>query len=54
MLDRHLEPDCVEYRCECGECEACCGDWEFYDREADESDFDRANDEYLDQIQGCA
>lgn len=32
MLDKHIEPDApyqVEYRCECGECEGCCGNWEW-------------------------
>ena len=31
MLDKHLEPDVEkpEFRCECGDCEACCGNWEW-------------------------
>ena len=27
MLNHHIEP--IEFRCECGECEGCCKDWEF-------------------------
>jgi len=31
MLDSRIEPDEVlpEFRCECGECEGCYGNWEW-------------------------
>lgn len=28
MLNKHIEFP-VDYRCECGECEGCCKDWEW-------------------------
>lgn len=29
MLEKYLEPDLPEYRCECGECYACIHNYEW-------------------------
>lgn len=29
MIDRFVDPTFSEPRCECGDCEACCKDWEW-------------------------